>query len=110
MVLKQTTKFTNKDGSPRKFYGCSRYPACKATHGAHPDGTALGRPADQATKDARRRVHKICEEIWGDWDTGNRKAMYQWLQYNAPQDHIAEMTERECDETERLLRDYHRTL
>jgi hypothetical protein len=110
MVLRTTTKFTMRDGQPRRFFGCSRFPACKAAHGAHPDGTPLGRPADQDTKAARQRVHRICEEIWGDWDTGNRKAMYAWLRYNAPQEHIAEMTEAECDEPERLLRDYQRAL
>lgn len=24
------------------FYGCSRFPDCRATHGAHPDGQPLG--------------------------------------------------------------------
>ena len=27
------------------FYGCSTYPNCKASHGAHKDGKPLGTPA-----------------------------------------------------------------
>lgn len=76
MMLRTTQKFTARDGQPRKFYGCSRYPECKTTHGAHPDGSPLGFPADQETKGARTRLHKICDEIWGDWETGNHRAMY----------------------------------
>lgn len=110
MVLRTTQKFTTRDGQPRKFWGCSRYPDCKAAHGAHPDGQPLGFPADAETKQLRMRVHRICEEIWGDWETGNRRAMYAWLHANAPQDHIGQMNIRELEETERLLRDYQRTL
>ena len=36
-----------------QFYGCTRWPACDGTHGAHPNGSPLGTPANRATKDAR---------------------------------------------------------
>lgn len=36
-----------------KFYGCTRFPECRGTHGAHPDGRPLGVPANAETKEAR---------------------------------------------------------
>ena len=45
------------------FYGCTRYPECKATHRAWADGTPDGTPAPQVTKDARSRLHKRIEEL-----------------------------------------------
>lgn len=63
MILRATTKYPDKDGKPTKFYGCTRWPACKGTHGAHPDGRPLGMPATQETKRARIRAH----EAFGAW-------------------------------------------
>ena len=31
------------------FYGCSKFPECKETHGAHPTGEPLGIPGDKET-------------------------------------------------------------
>ena len=47
------------------FYGCSRYPVCQNTHGAHPDGTPLGKPANKATREARIGLFDIaqCERL-----------------------------------------------
>lgn len=67
MILRQTQKFKTKDGKPSKFYGCSKWPECKATHGAHPNGEPLGVPADLETKQLRMEAHKLCEKIWGEW-------------------------------------------
>lgn len=53
MVLRVTTKYTYGDGTPRKFYGCIRYPHCNGSHGAHPNGLPLGVPADDALKSLR---------------------------------------------------------
>lgn len=63
MILRETTKFRYENGAPSKFYGCSRYPDCKATHGAHPDGAPYGRPADKETKRARQEAH-IAFDAW----------------------------------------------
>lgn len=46
------------------FYGCSRYPACEGTHGAHPDGSPLGVPADELTEKWRGRVHELFDPLW----------------------------------------------
>jgi hypothetical protein len=46
------------------FYGCSNYPRCKGSHGAHPDGSPLGTPADKETKRARIRAHFFFDRLW----------------------------------------------
>lgn len=74
------------DGAPMRlrpsryglFYGCSNYPKCKGTHGAHPDGKPLGTPATRETKDARIRAHAAFDglrKLMG-W---KRNDSYQWL-------------------------------
>lgn len=52
----------NKEGKP--FYGCSRYPECRGTHGALPDGRPVGIPADKATRKARIEAHKFFDMLW----------------------------------------------
>ena len=47
------------------FYGCSTWPACPGTHGAHPDGTPLGVPATQAVKQLRIRAHELLDARFG---------------------------------------------
>ena len=63
------------------FYGCVRWPACKATAGAHPDGRPLGRPADSGTKLARRCAHAAFDLLWkGDNPVfESRGKAYAWL-------------------------------
>lgn len=46
------------------FYGCRNYPRCTATHGAHPDGKPLGKPADKETKLARMAAHAAFDKLW----------------------------------------------
>lgn len=48
------------------FFGCTTWPKCDATHGAHPDGTPLGTPADKATKRARIEAHAAFDPLWKD--------------------------------------------
>jgi hypothetical protein len=82
MVLRSTKRFTYRDGSPRLFYGCVNWPACRGTHGAHPDGRPLGIPANAETKAARIRAHAAFDPIWQN-TKGNkgvaRRAAYDWL-------------------------------
>lgn len=78
MVLRRTEKFRWKNGEGRLFYGCSRWPDCKATHGAHPDGSPLGVPANGETKAARVEAHVAFDGViaargWG------RSGAYVWL-------------------------------
>ena len=46
------------------FFGCSNFPQCRATHGAHPDGRPLGTPAKLETKRARMAAHEIFDGLW----------------------------------------------
>ena len=61
------------------FYGCSAYPQCKATHGAHKNGEPLGIPADKLTKQARIEAHDAFDQLWkGRYMT--RDEAYEWMQ------------------------------
>lgn len=62
------------------FWGCSRFPACKGSHGAHPDGRPLGVPADEATKRARIAAHQAFDEYWRGIRGMKRGTAYHWLQ------------------------------
>ena len=50
-----------------KFYGCSTFPLCKATHGAHPNGKPLGFPANKELKQLRMKAHRELEKHFGKW-------------------------------------------
>ena len=97
MVLRQTTKYTTKDGQPRKFYGCSGYPKCRSTHGAHPNGTPLGFPATTEVKQLRMQAHKEAERVWGAWNssTCDKRSMYDWMRKNTVSQHIGKMDKNE---------------
>ena len=63
MRLRMTQKFRYGDGRPRRFWSCTRYPACKGIHGAHPNGEPLGIPADAETKRWRVKAHAVFDQI-----------------------------------------------
>lgn len=48
------------------FYGCVNYPDCRGTHGAHPDGSPKGTPADALTRRLRIRAHHHFDQLWRD--------------------------------------------
>jgi hypothetical protein len=100
MVLWTTTKFKYKSGSPRKFYGCSRYPLCDAAHGADPDGRPLGTPANKETKQARIAAHDKFDAYWKK-NRLHRNQAYKLLQdimELSPKDaHIAMFTKDQCE-------------
>jgi len=78
MVLRQTKRFLHKNGQPRKFYGCSRWPECNGIHGAHPNGEPLGIPANKETKRWRIKAHNVFDEWWKSGSV-HRKRAYQEL-------------------------------
>lgn len=96
-VLRRTTKYRYSNGEPRPFYGCSRYPDCTATHGAHPDGHPLGTPANRQTKEARIEAHKAFDRLWKDGHMSRADA-YRWLAraLNRPDAHIGSMEIDDC--------------
>jgi ssDNA-binding Zn-finger/Zn-ribbon topoisomerase 1 len=61
-----------------RFYGCKSYPHCKATHGAHKDGTPLGIPTTKEGKKARMRAHEVFDKLWVDRHMTRTEA-YAWM-------------------------------
>lgn len=70
MVLRKSPKYK----SP--FWGCSKFPECRGSHGAHPDGRPLGVPANQETKQWRIKAHDAFDTLWkcGGINMTRRKA------------------------------------
>lgn len=87
------------------FYGCSMYPQCKGTHGARPDGSPLGKPADQETRQYRILAHAALDRLWEPGPCqlfGSRATAYEWVQkamHMSPADaHIANFTKEDCQQ------------
>lgn len=105
MLLKWSNRYD------RPFYGCSRWERakCPGTHGAHPDGTPMGIPADQATKAARHQLHLLFDQLWKS-HVMSRAQAYQWLMRAINTDsrreaHIARFSIAQCERVLTLLRD-----
>ena len=81
------------------FYGCSEYPDCSGTHGAHPDGAPLGTPATKETKRARIAAHASFDQLWKS-GAMSRSAAYRWMQramkMTKGQAHIGKMDFDQC--------------
>lgn len=60
------------------FYGCSDFPNCEGTHGAHYDGAPLGVPANKETRNARTVAHKYFDRLWKS-GIMKRKNAYRWM-------------------------------
>lgn len=87
-----------KDSKYGKFFGCSSFPECTETHGAHPDGRPLGFPVNKEVRQLRMKAHRSLERIFGEWKTitrENRKKMYAWLKKNTKTGHIAQLDKEE---------------
>ncbi len=108
MVLRQTTKYTYNNGQPRRFYGCSRWPDCNAAHGAHPDGTPLGTPANKATKESRIKAHNAFDGYWRERGMPRNDA-YKLLQSLMGLDknaaHIGNFDTNQCEELVRKIQE-----
>lgn len=105
MVLRSSPKYQWPNGVDRLFYGCSRWPQCSATHGSHPDGRALGVPANKETKAARQRAHAqfdalLAEKRWTKKDgyhwLGQKLGMKSGIQIKQ-ECHIAKFDKQTCD-------------
>lgn len=73
-----------REGEFGPFYGCPRWPGCKNTHGCHPDGRPLGKPAGAAVRAARTEVHVAFDALWKgcpryDSLPKPRELAYRWL-------------------------------
>ena len=97
------------------FYGCSRFPACRGTHGAHPNGDPLGIPADKKTKAMRIMAHEIFDRLWKGPDAAmDRRAAYKWLQkamrLGKRSSHIGSLDTRQCKRLIYILQSKFRTV
>ena len=99
MVLKQTKKFTYKDGSPRKFYSCVRFPECNGIISCHQDGKPYGTPVTKKTRQLRIQAHTAFDSLWKQAGMERRDA-YKWLSQKmgikASQCHIGMFDEFRC--------------
>lgn len=92
------------------LYVCSRFPACDGTHGAHPDGTPLGQPADAVTRGLRKECHRTFDRLWREGDRTRREAyaLLQEITGLSPEEaHISRFDAATCrrviGEAEKLL-------
>lgn len=70
---------TLKDSRFGKFYGCSNWPACKGSIGAHqkPPFLPLGTPATPETKRLRIALHAKLDPFWQGKPKGARGRVYE---------------------------------
>jgi len=81
------------------FYGCATFPACRGTHGAKPDGSPLGIPADKETRQARIAAHHAFDRLWTEhgWTRGQAYAWLADLLALPPEEaHIAMLNKAMC--------------
>jgi hypothetical protein len=102
MIIRRSS-FVYPDGRPRLFYGCSRYPECHETHGAHPDGRPLGIPAKAATRRLRMLAHEYFDRLWqGPGVTITRTQAYSYMGslmgMSVDDSHIGKFTDEQCIE------------
>lgn len=77
-ILRQTTKYLDNQGRPRKFYGCEHWPDCDGSIGCHAGTDApLGTMAGAEIKQARIDLHSIFDAHWSN--RRERNACYQRL-------------------------------
>ena len=80
------------------WWGCTGWPKCTVTWTEHPDGSLMSTPADYKVKALRMTAHKLCDRIWGAWNSGCDKiAMYDWLKKNTRTGHIGKSSKRELE-------------
>lgn len=71
---------------------------CRGSHGAHPDGTPVGTPANSGTRKARAAAHSDFDRVWRHGIMSRGQA-YAWLAgaLGAPGPvHIGEMDAEGC--------------
>ena len=114
MKLRFTDKYPNRRAKQRRprpkptksaFYGCSTWPDCDGTHGAHADGKPFGIPANKETKGARTRAHAAFDYLWQDKHGEffqERGEAYKWLaermELDADDAHIGSFDKQQCEQ------------
>lgn len=102
---------STRPGRP-KFYSCTRYPACRATHGATSSGRPTGYPADAPTRAARLRAHEAFDAFWQRAGMDRDRA-YEYLAelMGLPRQdaHIGTFDQARCEKLIALLEEQERT-
>jgi len=97
---------TLRAGKFGPFYACERYPLCKGTHGAHPNGDPLGVPGGPETRAARQRAHAAFDRLWQGQFMSRREA-YKWLHRRFGREvHIGALSTDECREVEAYVLEF----
>lgn len=73
------------------FYACTRWPECDGTHGCHPDGSPLGKPADAETRRLRQAVHERVRILVGP----NKRREAAWMRANTTTGHCGSLDKAE---------------
>lgn len=84
------------------FYGCVKWPDCRGTHGAHPDGRPKGIPGNKATREARIKAHEVFDLLFsGPKPKMTEEAAYVWMAgamgLSFEEAHIARFTVEQCN-------------
>lgn len=87
----------------RYWYSCPRWPACRGSIGCHPDGRALGIPANLITRQWRQHAHMALDNFWKVGRNNKERAemrarCYSWLarKMGLQEVHIAELDKAAC--------------
>lgn len=106
MELCFSGKYRYKNGQRRPYYRCYKYPECSGSHGAHPDGTPLGKPATKETRMLRSELHAELDKKY-PWNTKRGKMKTAlWLRGNGfGEGHVSHMDAEQCKTALAILRD-----
>ena len=94
------------------YYGCSRHPVCHGSHGAHPNGSPLGVPANAETKRWRIKAHEVFNRLYAFYPPGKmrrkaRSQAYRFLQeimdLSKDEAHIGRFNIEQCQRLIELL-------
>jgi len=100
----------------RWFYRCTTYPDCRGSHGAHPDGSPLGIPANAETRQYRKLAHAAFDQLWnGDGRICGRRIrtnrwdaylmLQRWMGKSEEDAHISKFTKEECQKLLGILKE-----
>jgi ssDNA-binding Zn-finger/Zn-ribbon topoisomerase 1 len=88
-----------KDQKGRKYYLCSRVPACLGNHSAHPDGSPVGIPGDKETRRLRTLCHDKLDALWESGECSRQEAyvvLQKILHLSEEEAHIGKLNKQQC--------------
>ena len=89
------------------FWGCTNYPKCTASHGAHKDGRPFGIPADKETKQWRIKAHNIFDKWWKRNNIKRKRAYHKMadlMNMHIDDAHIGRFNIEQCEELLKKLK------